>query len=201
MFEVQAGGRGMGVEVGEGVAAIQAEPYDDETIVAQVCGNAGEHDTFGAWGEEGHDVAGEHRGVEQIPLALGGKIKFRQVGDEPGRAGMIGLGRLDQLPVGVDTDHNMPAGGQCGANPSRPAAGIQHARPPREHRIEQPGLPVKVHSLGGHPAEPLDVPLGMTGAVRRDPTRQLTHPTTVATRSRRRAVSRLDPADGPAVAD
>src|SRR5680860_763849 len=93
---------------------------------------------------------------------------------------MIGLGRLDQLPIGVDTDHDMPASGQFGANSSRPAAGIQHTRPAREHRIEQPGLPAKVHPLGGHPAEPFDVPLGMTDAVRRDPTRQLTHPTTVA---------------------
>src|SRR5680860_1314340 len=93
---------------------------------------------------------------------------------------MIGLGRLDQLPIGVDTDHDMPASGQFGANSSRPAAGIQHTRPAREHRIEQPGLPAKVHSLGGHPAEPFDVPLGVTDAVRRDPTRQLTHPTTVA---------------------
>jgi predicted ArsR family transcriptional regulator len=49
---------------------------------------------------------------------------------------------------------------------------------PREHRIEQPSLPGKVHSLGGHPAEPVDVPLGMSGTVLGDPSR-LTHGTTL----------------------
>jgi hypothetical protein len=93
---------------------------------------------------------------------------------------MIGLGCIDQLPIGVHTDHDMPAGGQFGANSSRPTAGIQHARPARDHRIEQPGLPAKIRPLGGHLPESFDVPLGMTGAVRRDPTRQLTHPATVA---------------------
>ena len=57
---------------------------------------------------------------------LRSQIKRGQVGDEPGRAGMIGVGCLDQLPIGVDTDHDMAAGSESRTNPSRPAAGIQH---------------------------------------------------------------------------
>jgi len=60
----------------------------------------------------------------------------------------------------------MPTGGESGADSSRSAASIQHPRPARDHRVEQPSLPVKVNALGGHPAEPVDVPLGVTGAVK-----------------------------------
>ena len=86
---------------------------------------------------------------------------------------MIGVGCLDEGRIGVVTDHHMPTGGRSGANSSRPAAGIQHQRPAREHHIEQPGLPVEVDALGGPPAAPVDVPLGVTGAVRSHPTRQV----------------------------
>ena len=191
MLEFQTGGRGLGVEVGERVAAVQAEPHDDETVVAQVCSDASEHDTFGAGGKEGHHVADTQRGVERFRHTLRRQIKLSQVSDKPSRAGMIGPGCIDQLRIGVHTDHDMPACGQLGANSSRPTAGIQHTRPARQHRIEQPSLPAKVHSLGSHAAEPFEVPLGMTGAVRRDPTRQLTHPSTVAGHNTARSAGHL----------
>lgn len=190
MLEHEARGGSLGIEVSQVVAAIQTEAHDEETIVAQVCGDAGECRGFGAWREVRHHVAGTHRGVKRLWLALRTQIEFGQVGNEPDWAGMIGLGRLNQLPIGVDTNHDVAASGQCGADSSRPATGVQQARPPGEHRIEQSCLPVKVHTFGGHPAEPFDVPLGMTWAVRRDPARLFAHSTKVAGHAA--GVSRLD---------
>ena len=75
-----------------------------------MCRDAGEDCGFGVWCEKRHDIAGAYRGVKRFRLALRGQVKFGQVGNEPYWAGMIGLGRLDQLPIGVDTNHNVAAG-------------------------------------------------------------------------------------------
>jgi hypothetical protein len=48
---------------------------------------------------------------------------------------MIDFGCLDQLPIGVDTHHDVSTGGESGAHTSRPAASIQDTRPAREHCI------------------------------------------------------------------
>ena len=135
MLQLQAGNTRLRVEVRDGIPTIQTEPHDEQTIVPQVCGDPPEHFALGAWSQEGHHIAGTHCRVEPFRLTLSGQVKFGQVSDEPDRAGMIGFGCLDQLPIGVDTDHDMSTGGESGAHPPRPAAGIQHTRPAREHRI------------------------------------------------------------------
>ena len=66
MLQLQTRGHGLGVEVGDGSSAIQAEPHDSQTTVAQVRRDPEQHLAFRAWGEEGHRVAGAHCGVERF---------------------------------------------------------------------------------------------------------------------------------------
>ena len=92
-----------------------------------MCGDAFKHGAPGAWREVRHHVAGAYRGVERLPLTLGCQVKLGEVGNQPARAGMVGPSRLDQLRVGVDTNHHVASGGQFRANSSWAATGIQHA--------------------------------------------------------------------------
>ena len=72
MLEHQTGDRCVRVEVSQGIATIQTKPYDDETIVAHVCGDVDEHVAFGTGGEEGHHVAGTHCCIKRFRHAFRG---------------------------------------------------------------------------------------------------------------------------------
>src|SRR5699024_6131089 len=52
---------------------------------------------------------------------------------------------------------------QITAVPSGPAPGIEHPRPTRDHRIDQPRLAHQVRPGRGHGTETLDVPGGVLG--------------------------------------
>ena len=75
---------------------------------------------------------------------------------------MIVLGGLDHLGIEIDTHHDVAEVVKAASHSTGPAAGVEDSRPSRHHRIDESSLTVEVGTLCGHPAEPLDVPLGVT---------------------------------------
>lgn len=76
VLEPQTCTRDVGVEVAQGVAAIEAETHDEERILAQVRSQSGEHRLLGAWRQIRHHVAGDDCGVEPW---YSGVVKLRAV--------------------------------------------------------------------------------------------------------------------------
>ena len=58
------------------------------------------------------------RQVKRLRYAARGQIKDRQVPDEPGRPGVVVLGRLDEHRVDVDADHSVASRVEVAANPT-----------------------------------------------------------------------------------
>jgi hypothetical protein len=80
----------LGLEFGEGGGAIQAEPSDNEAVVAQVFGDTGEHESFGAGARKGVTLP-THSAASN---PYGQRCAARS--SKPGRAAMVGLGCTDQ---------------------------------------------------------------------------------------------------------
>ena len=77
------------------------------------------------------------------------QVEVGQVADEPARPGVVLLCGGDQHRVDVHADDLVTDVVQVSADPARPAAGVEHPRAAREHRVDQPGLPDEVHPLVG----------------------------------------------------
>ena len=156
--------------------AVAVESRHDEAGGLDVGGDAAQHVRLGPRGEEHHDVAGQHRAGERLGLAHRRQVEVGQVGGQPARAGMVGLGGGDQLGVGVDADDGVAALVEHGTDAARPAPGVEgNRRPRRHHGVDEPSLTTEVGPLGGHRAEALDVPLRVPGLRLRHPACRPTH--------------------------
>lgn len=178
VFHLETGRGGVAVEIAQQITAVGPEADDDHAVGSDVAGNPGQHDRFRSGRHEGQHIAREHRGIEWLL----GQLQFGQIRNEPTRARMVLLRRLDQRGVRVHTDDLVPAGEQLGADPSWAATGVEYSRTAGEHRVDEPGFTRKIGAVGLHLAEPFDVPTGMIGVVFRDPTRRIAHGPTVARR-------------------
>src|SRR5690606_13275750 len=85
--------------------------------------------------------------------------------DQPGGTGVVLLGGCDQRRVEVDADDDVPGPVQVAAGAPRAAAGVEDARPPGRHGVDESGLSVEVRPLCHHLPEALDVPLGVARAL------------------------------------
>jgi hypothetical protein len=177
VLEYQIFGCLLGVEFGEGVGAIQAEPSDNENVVAQVCGDTGEHESLGAGARKGVTLP-THSGRRTLTASAARQDQASQVGETPGRAAMV-VWAASINPSGVHIDHMCPRTANSASTRPGPQP-ASNTRPAREHRIERPSPPAKIRPFGSHRAGPFDRPLGITGAASPDPTRQLTCPITAA---------------------
>ena len=115
--------------------------------------------------------------IDAVRTAVG-KRNGSLAGVHPVDLGALGWrGLLDR--VDVDPDHGVAALVQHGADPPGSAAAVEHARPRRQHRVDQPGLAAQVLALGRQPPEALDVPLRMAGLGLGHPPRRLGHLPTI----------------------
>ena len=112
--------------------------------------------------EKFHHVARTHHDIEAGLDTEGGEVQFRQVGHQPGRAGMVEFGGGDQDGIEVDADHLVAELGEMSADAAGAAASVEYPCVPTDQCVDQPSLTVQVGAFGGHPAKPLDVPLGMS---------------------------------------
>ena len=140
-----------------------------------VGGDSPQHVRLGARGEEHHDIAGQYRGREGLGLAHRREVELGQVGHQPARPRVIGLGRRDQRRVGVDADDRVPTLVEYGAQSARTAPGVEHSAAGRHHRIDQPSLTTEIGTVGGHRAESLDVPRRVSVLGLRHPSRRSCH--------------------------
>ena len=143
-------------------------------VGADVGGHPAQHVGLGLRGHERQDVAGEHRPVEGLGLTPRRQVEVGEVAHQPARAGVIGLGRGHQHRVDVDPDHLVAQGVQLRTDAAGPAPGVEQPGAGRYQRVHQAGLAHQVGPVGGHGAEPLDVPLGVPVAGVGLPTRETT---------------------------
>lgn len=120
-----------------------------------------EYRSAGAGIEERHDVAGTDDRIERFLDTQSGEVEFGEVGDEPCRAGVFLLSSVDEDWVDVDTDDVVADTSKEAADTSRPASGVEHSGSAGDHCVDEACLAVEVVSVGGHGAEPFDVPGGM----------------------------------------
>ncbi|GAA5228086.1 hypothetical protein GCM10025778_26190 [Paeniglutamicibacter antarcticus] len=76
---------------------------------------------------------------------------------------MVDPGGAQQLSIEVHPGDVVAAGGQRPADPPGSAAGIKHACPAGEHRIEEPGLAVEILTGFAQLREAFDVVPGLPG--------------------------------------
>ena len=86
--------------------------------------------------EEGQHVADADDDVEALGDAGARQVELGQIGDEPGQAGVIMLGGIDQHRVDVHADDLVTGVGQLGSDATRAAPGVEHSRGTRRHGID-----------------------------------------------------------------
>ncbi len=136
MFEVQSSRGGMPVEIRQRVSAIEAESDNNDTIPPNMISDSGQDSGLGVRSEEGHDVASENRGIEQLRLSHGHEVEFGEVSNQPRGPRMVLLGRGDQLRVDIDANDHVSADRELRCDPSRPATCIEDSRLPPDDGIE-----------------------------------------------------------------
>jgi hypothetical protein len=123
------------VEVVKCIATISAKTHDEDAVRGEVSGYRGENVRLCVRSNEGHHVSRQNRAGEWLDDAMSGEVELGQVGDQPLRAGMILSGGGDQLRISVDPDDLVASLMEQGTDPTGAAAGIEDARPWREHGI------------------------------------------------------------------
>ena len=163
------------VEIGYRIAAVGTETDEDDAIGPNVRPDTSQDRTFSSGSDKGHHVASEDGRVEEFAVACSGQVELGQVGYEPGGTRMVGLRSRDQLWIDIDADDDVSTRCEFSANPTRAATGVENSRAGSDHRVQQTSLTAKIHAVGGHLSEPLDIPPRMLGACMGEPARRRAH--------------------------